>query len=186
MIRGTNINSGIPQYKNCQKWRNITFIYYIYGSKCQKCNSLHKLKNHREIVWCCKANFKTDSSRLEMKKEESCTHFFKYINRKGNYQIDNNNCLFWKHRCYNSRLLGLDNEVTLYRIYTRELDGTRYRVVYLYILDPHGLCQLFLTHSKQPCVRHEISIWYDVILLELSLYHMTPAISNLSYMLKIE
>ena len=38
------------------------------------------------------------TSRLEMKKEESCTHFFKCINCKDNYQIDNNNCLFWKHR----------------------------------------------------------------------------------------
>ena len=29
-------------------------------------------------------------------------------------------------------------------------------------------------------------MWYDVILLELSLYYVTPAISNLFYMLKIE
>jgi len=50
------------------------------------------------MVWCCKANFKTDSSRLEMRKEESYTHFFKCINYKGNYQVDSNNYLFWKHK----------------------------------------------------------------------------------------
>jgi len=26
------------------------------------------------------------------------------------------------HYCYESRLLGLDNEITLYRVFTRELD----------------------------------------------------------------
>ena len=32
--------------------------------------------------------------------------------------------IFFKgHKYYESRSLGLDNEVTLYRIYTRELDG---------------------------------------------------------------
>jgi len=34
--------------------------------------------------------------------------------------------LFPGHRCYESRPLELNHEVTLYRVYTRELDGELY------------------------------------------------------------
>ena len=63
-----------------------------------KYNGLHKLEHHREIVWYCKANFKTSPPRLKTKKEEPYTYSFKYINYKDKYQINSNNCLFWKHK----------------------------------------------------------------------------------------
>ena len=71
------------------------FAYCMHRSKCQKFNSLHKLKHHRKIAWYYKANFMTNSPRLEIQKEESCTHSFNY---KDDYQVDNINCLFWKYR----------------------------------------------------------------------------------------
>ena len=97
-IRGTNMNPSILQCKNCQKWDYTMYTYCIHGLKCQKCNSLHKLEHHRKIVWCYKANFKTNTSRLKTKKGELCTHSFKCINQKDEHQIDSNNCPFWKHR----------------------------------------------------------------------------------------
>lgn len=54
--------------------------------------------NTKNIVWCCKANFKTNPPRLETLKEEPYTYFFKYVNYKNDHQTDNTNCLFWKHR----------------------------------------------------------------------------------------
>ena len=93
-----NMNPGILQCKNYWKQSHITFIYYTYRAKCQRYNSLYKLEHHREIVWYCKANFKTNPSKLEIKKGESCTHLFKYTSCKDEYQMDSNNCLFWKHR----------------------------------------------------------------------------------------
>ena len=35
---------------------------------------------------------------LKIKKEELYTHSFKYINCKNKYQINSNNCLFWKYK----------------------------------------------------------------------------------------
>ena len=46
------------------------------------------------MVWYYKANFNTNPPRLETKKEEPCTHLFKYINCKGKYQADSNSCPF--------------------------------------------------------------------------------------------
>ena len=66
----------------------------MHGSKCEKCNGPDKLEHHREIVWYYKANFKINSLRLKTKKEKPCTYSFKYINCKGKYQMDSNNCLF--------------------------------------------------------------------------------------------
>ena len=82
MIRGTNMNPGILQCENCQKWDYSTFMYYIYGAKCQKCNRPHKLKYYREIAQCCKANFKTNPPRLETKKGKLCIYSFKCIKYK--------------------------------------------------------------------------------------------------------
>jgi len=98
IIRETNINPSIPQCKNCWKWRHTTFTCYTHWMKCLKCNGPHKLEHHREIVWCFKANFKTNPLRLEMKKGELYTHSFKYITCKSKHQVDNNNCSFWKYR----------------------------------------------------------------------------------------
>ena len=90
------MNLDISQCKNCWKWGHTTFACYTYKAKCQKCNGPHKLEHHREIVWYCKANFKTNSLRLKTKKREPCTHLFKCS--KDEHQENSNNCPFWKHR----------------------------------------------------------------------------------------
>ena len=64
-----------------------TFTCCLYDSKCQKCNSLYKVKHYRDIVWCYKANFKINPSKLKIKKGESCPHLFKCINCKGEHQV---------------------------------------------------------------------------------------------------
>jgi len=98
IIRDTNMNPSILQCKNCWKWRYTTFMYYIHRSKCQKCNSLHKIKHYRNMIWCYKANFKTNPLWLKTPKKVPCSQSFKYINCKSNHQADSNLYLFWKHR----------------------------------------------------------------------------------------
>ena len=78
-----NMNPSVFQYKNCWKQGYTIFICCMHGTKCQKCNGLHKLEHHRDMTWYCKANFKL---RLERKKRESCTYSFKCINYKNNHQ----------------------------------------------------------------------------------------------------
>jgi len=63
-------------------------------------NSSHKTKYHCHFIWCCKANFKINLSRLETKQNELCSHIYKYSNCKDDHQADSNQCLFWKH-CFN-------------------------------------------------------------------------------------
>jgi len=98
MIRGANMNLGVPQCKNCWKWGHSTFSCRIQGAKCIKCNSPHKSEHHREFGWCCKANAKINPPRLETKKGEPCPHTFKCSNCKGDHQADSNICPFWRHR----------------------------------------------------------------------------------------
>ena len=64
MIKGANMNPGVPQCKNCWKWGHSTFLCRIQGAKCIKCNGPHKSEHHREFGWCCKANAKTNPPRL--------------------------------------------------------------------------------------------------------------------------
>ena len=71
---------------------------YTYRTKYSKYNRLYKLKHYRDMVWCCKANFKTNSLWLKTLKGKLYSHFFKCANYKNNYQMDSYNCLFWKHR----------------------------------------------------------------------------------------
>ena len=97
-IRDANMNLGIPQCKNCWKWGYTTFSCRIQGSKCVKCNSSHKSKNHHEFGWCCKANAKINPPRLETKKGEPCLHSFKCLNCCGDHQADSNLYPFWRHR----------------------------------------------------------------------------------------
>ena len=97
-IRGANMNSGVPQCKNCWKWGHSTFSCRIQGAKCIKCNGPHKSEHHREFGWCCKANSKTNPPRLETKKGELCPHEFKCSNCKGDHQANSNHCPFWRHR----------------------------------------------------------------------------------------
>ena len=97
-VRGTNMNPGVPQCKNCRKWGHSTFSCRIQGAKCVECNRLHKSENHYEFGWCCKANPKTNPPHLEMKKGKSCPYSFKCPNCQGNHQADSNSCPFWRHR----------------------------------------------------------------------------------------
>ena len=94
----TNMNPSIPQCKNCQKWGHTTFSCWSHGSKCQKCNSPHKVKYHRDLAWYCKANFKINPSRLETKVGKPCPHSFKYINCKGKHSTDDVKCLFQRNQ----------------------------------------------------------------------------------------
>ena len=93
-IRGTNMNPGVPQCKNCWKWCHSTFSCRIQGAKCVKCNRPHKLEHHREFGWCCKGNAKINPPRLETKKGEPCPHSFKCSNCKGDHQAGSNNYPF--------------------------------------------------------------------------------------------
>ena len=97
-IHGANMNPGVPQCKNCWKWRHATFSCQIQGSKCVKCNGPHKSENHREFGWCCKPNDKINPPRLETKKGEPCPHSFKCLNCHGDHQADSNVCPFWRHK----------------------------------------------------------------------------------------
>ena len=92
------MNPGVPQCKNCWKWGYAIFSCKIQGSKCIKCNGPHKSENHCEFRWCCKANEKSNPSRLETKKGEPCPHTSKCSNCWGNHQADSNLCPFWRHR----------------------------------------------------------------------------------------
>ena len=94
MICSINMNPGISQYKNCWRWRYIIFVCHIHSTKCPKCNRLYKLEHYRDMAWCCKTNFKTNSPRLESPRDEPYLHMFKYANCKGNYQADSYNYSF--------------------------------------------------------------------------------------------
>jgi len=50
MVRGTNMNSGVPQCKNCWKWGHLAGVCYIQGSKCIKCNGPHMTEHHCEFA----------------------------------------------------------------------------------------------------------------------------------------
>ena len=100
IVRGANMNPSIPQCKNCWKWGHLAVVCQIQGSKYAKCNGPHLTDNHHDFTWCCKANNKLNSSRLETKKSEPYPHLFKYLNCKSSYIADSVECLFWKH-CFN-------------------------------------------------------------------------------------
>ena len=93
-IQRANVNPGVPQCKNCWKWGHTTFSCRVQGSKCIKCNGLHKSEHHQKFGWCCKANTKINLLRLETKKGEPCLHMFKCSNCQGDYQADSNQCPF--------------------------------------------------------------------------------------------
>ena len=97
-IRGANMNSEVPQCKNCWKWGHSTFSCRIQGSKYVKCNGPHKSQNHHKFSWCYKANTKTSPPYLETKKSKLCPHTFKCSNYWSEYQADSNLCSFWRHR----------------------------------------------------------------------------------------
>lgn len=66
-IYSINMNPGIPQCKNCWKWKHTTFACHSHGTKYIKYNNPHKVKYHWHFAWCCKLNFKNNPLRLETK-----------------------------------------------------------------------------------------------------------------------
>lgn len=92
------MNPSVLQCHKCWKWGHTTFTCRSHGSKCQKCSGPYSLENHHDLAWCCKANFKTNPSRLETKKDKLCPYAFKCTNYKGEHCVDDNKCPFWKHR----------------------------------------------------------------------------------------
>jgi len=97
IVRGTNMNPGVPQYKNCWKWGHLADVCCIQRSKYVKCNSPHMTEHHCEFTWYCKANTKLNPLRLETKKGDHCSHTFKCLNCKGSYLADLIKCPFWKY-----------------------------------------------------------------------------------------
>ena len=55
-IKGTNMNPGVPQCKNCWKWGHSTLSCHSHISRCTKCYGAHTTEHHREKVWCCMNN----------------------------------------------------------------------------------------------------------------------------------
>ena len=100
IVKGANMNPGVPQCKNCWKWGHSTGICCIQESKCAKCNGPHLTDNHCDFAWYYKANSKSTPPRIETKKGEPCPHMFKCLNCKGSYVTDSVECPFWKH-CFN-------------------------------------------------------------------------------------
>ena len=47
-IKGTNMNPGVPQCKNCWKWGHSTLSCCSHISRCAKCYGAHITKHHRE------------------------------------------------------------------------------------------------------------------------------------------
>jgi len=47
-VKGTNMNPGVPQCKNCWKWGHSTLSCCSYISRCAKCYGAHITEHHRE------------------------------------------------------------------------------------------------------------------------------------------
>jgi len=47
-VHGTNMNSGIPQCKNCWKWGHSTLSCHFHVSRYAKCYGAHVTEHHRE------------------------------------------------------------------------------------------------------------------------------------------
>ena len=94
-VKGTNINPGVPQCKNCWKWEHSILSCRSHISRCTKCYRAHITEHHREKVWCCMENKK--ANRLATKEGEPCPHVFKCMNCKGNHQADSYSCPYWRN-----------------------------------------------------------------------------------------
>ena len=97
-IKGTNMNPGVPQYKNYWKWEHSTLSYCSYISRYAKYYRAHTTKHHREKAWCCMDNKK--ANHMATKEDELCPHTFKCMNCKGNHQADSYSCPYW-HNHFN-------------------------------------------------------------------------------------
>ena len=94
-IRGTSMNPGIPQYKNCWKWDHSTLSCHSHISRCTKCYGAHTMDHHREKAWCYIENKK--DNRAATKEGEPCPHIFKCMNCKGDHQVDSYSCPYWRN-----------------------------------------------------------------------------------------
>ena len=80
---------GVIQCCNCWHWEHLTHICYTQGTKCQKCSRLHRVKNHRSMAWCYKADLKSNSSKETTTDGVPCPYTFKCINCKGKHSTNN-------------------------------------------------------------------------------------------------
>ena len=95
-ICGTNMNPGISQCKNCWKWGYLTLSCRSHISRCTKCYRAHNTEHHREKAWCCMENKKLNCAATNV--GEPCSHVFKCVNCKEDYQADSYSCLYWRNR----------------------------------------------------------------------------------------
>ena len=92
-IKDTNMNPGVPQCKNCWKWRHLTLSCCSHISRCTKCYGAHTTEHHREKAWCCIENKKANQAAT--KEGELCPHIFKCMNCKRDHQADSYSCPYW-------------------------------------------------------------------------------------------
>ena len=97
-VKGTNINPGVPQCKNCWKWGHSTLSCCSHISRCAKCYGAHITEHYREKAWCCMENKKLNC--LATKEGKLCPHAFKCMNCKEDHQADSYSCLYWRN-CFN-------------------------------------------------------------------------------------
>ena len=102
-IKGTNMNPGVPQCKNCWKWGHSTLSCCSHISRCAKCYGAHITEHHREKVGCCMENKKLNRSAT--KEGKPCPHIFKCMNCKGDHQADSYSCPYWRN-CFNQEWHG--------------------------------------------------------------------------------
>ena len=96
-IQGANMNPGILQYKNCQKQNHSSSICRIQRAKYIKYNGPYQTIHYCEFTQCCKANNKTNPSKLEMKKSKLYLYTFKCLNCKEKHQADLTDYPFQKY-----------------------------------------------------------------------------------------
>ena len=94
-VKGTNMNPGVPQCKNCWKWGHLTLSCHSHISRCAKCYGAHITEHHTEKAQCCIENKKLNCSAT--KEGELCPHAFKCMNCKGDHQADSYSCPYWRN-----------------------------------------------------------------------------------------
>ena len=95
----------------------------IQGFKCVKYNGPHKSKNHCQFGWCCKANKKTNPSRLETKEGKPCLYIFKCSNCCDNHQaVCDILKLFSQNVCKNSLIVNtiLETQMSFNIVFIQE------------------------------------------------------------------
>ena len=70
-IRGTNMNPGVPQYRNCWKWGHTTFAYRVHRVRCPKYSGPYKFEHYYDMAWCCRADPKANPPLAGDKAKET-------------------------------------------------------------------------------------------------------------------